>query len=89
MAEELRDASYTLPWVMIWATVVNGGMMFAMAVTIAYCIGDLDAGEKQSSGFLEGEDQDTFADHARSLADTDRISIHPDLLQRHWLTSRN
>lgn len=45
MAEELHDASYTLPRVMLWATVINGGMMFIMAVTVTYCIGDLDAGQ--------------------------------------------
>jgi amino acid transporter len=46
MAEELQDASYTLPRVMLWATIINGGMMFIMAVTVVYCIGDLDAGKQ-------------------------------------------
>jgi amino acid transporter len=47
MAEELRDASYTLPRVMLWATIINGAMMFIMAVTVTYCIGDLDAGKQE------------------------------------------
>lgn len=44
MAEELQDASYTLPRTMVWATFINGGMMFIMCITICYCIGDLDTG---------------------------------------------
>lgn len=52
MAEELRDASYTLPRVMLWAMIINGGMMFVTAVTIVYCIGDLDAGKQQWSNIL-------------------------------------
>ena len=50
MAEELQDASYRLPRVMLWATIINGGMMFIMAVTVTYCIGDLDAGERRLPG---------------------------------------
>lgn len=52
MAEELQDASYTLPRVMLWATIINGGMMFIMAVTVTYCIGDLDAGKWERSVLL-------------------------------------
>jgi hypothetical protein len=52
MAEELQDASYTLPRVMLWATIINGGMMFIMAVTVVYCIGDLDAGKSKSTDII-------------------------------------
>ena len=45
MAEELQDAAYRLPRVMLWATIINGGMMFVMAVTVTYCIGDLESGK--------------------------------------------
>ena len=44
MAEELQDAAYTLPRTMVWATIVNGAMMFIMCITICYCIGDLETG---------------------------------------------
>jgi amino acid transporter len=52
MAEELQDASYTLPRVMLWATIINGGMMFVMAVTVVYCIGDLDSGKLERVGII-------------------------------------
>jgi choline transport protein len=52
MAEELQDASYTLPRVMLWATIINGGMMFIMAVTVVYCIGDLDSGRSKSASII-------------------------------------
>lgn len=40
MAEELQDAAYTLPRILTAATVINGGLMFIMCITICYCIGD-------------------------------------------------
>jgi amino acid transporter len=52
MAEELQDASYTLPRVMLWATIINGGMMFVMAVTVVYCIADLDSGKLERVGII-------------------------------------
>lgn len=42
MAEELQDASYTLPRTMILATTINGGLMFVMCITLCYVIGDLN-----------------------------------------------
>lgn len=44
MAEELQDAAYSLPRIMVLATFINGGMMFIMCITICYCIGDLTSG---------------------------------------------
>lgn len=44
MAEELQDAAYRLPRVLVWSVVVNGAMMFIMCITICYCIGDLSTG---------------------------------------------
>lgn len=44
MSEELKDASYTLPRSMMWATFVNGAMGMITAITVAYCIGDLTEG---------------------------------------------
>ena len=41
MAEELQDAAYTLPRVIVWATFINGGLMFIMAITFCYCAGDI------------------------------------------------
>ncbi|KAK3066800.1 hypothetical protein LTR53_016701 [Teratosphaeriaceae sp. CCFEE 6253] len=45
MSEELENASYTLPRILVWATVVNGFMMFVMLITICYCIGDVESGK--------------------------------------------
>ena len=60
MAEELQDASYRLPRVMLWATIINGGMMFVMAVTVTYCIGDLESG-KLNSIHATGQRQQTYS----------------------------
>jgi amino acid transporter len=49
MAEELQDSAYTLPRTMIWATVINGGLMFIMAITVCYCIGDVETGKRDAS----------------------------------------
>lgn len=60
MAEELQDASYRLPRIMLWATIINGGMMFVMAVTVTYCIGDLESGKQKA--FVESNDRLIRAD---------------------------
>jgi amino acid transporter len=40
---------------MLWATIINGGMMFVMAVTVTYCIGDLESGkQKPIVGSIDG-----------------------------------
>jgi amino acid transporter len=62
MAEELQDASYRLPRVMLWATIINGGMMFVMAVAVTYCIGDLESGKQKPS--IVSNDRLTPADDA-------------------------
>ncbi|EXJ77510.1 hypothetical protein A1O3_09737 [Capronia epimyces CBS 606.96] len=43
MAEELRNASKTLPKVMMWTSIVNGALGFVMLVTFCYTLGDLDS----------------------------------------------
>lgn len=45
MSEELKDAAYTLPRSMMWATFINGAMGMITAITVAYCIGDLAEGK--------------------------------------------
>lgn len=49
MAEELQDAAYTIPRTLVWATFINGGMMFVMCITICYCIGDLKSGMRRAT----------------------------------------
>jgi choline transport protein len=51
MSEEIQEASYTLPRVLVWSTVVNGALMFVMAITICYCIGDLDSVLTTATGY--------------------------------------
>lgn len=62
MAEELQDASYRLPRVMLWATIINGGMMFVMAVAVTYCIGDLESGKQET--FIVSNNKHTPTDAA-------------------------
>lgn len=45
MAEELQNASYTLPRTMVLATTINGGLMFIMAITLCYTMGNLEEGK--------------------------------------------
>lgn len=42
MAEELRDASKTLPRVIVSTTVLNGALGFVMLITFVYNLGDLE-----------------------------------------------
>ncbi|KAK5726509.1 hypothetical protein LTR17_012632 [Elasticomyces elasticus] len=51
MAEELVNASFTLPRILLWATVVNGAMAFVMLVTFCYCIGDLESVLSTPTGY--------------------------------------
>ena len=40
-AEEVEDASRTLPRSIMWSVYLNGAMGFIMAITMCYCLGDL------------------------------------------------
>ena len=51
MAEELQDAAWSLPRTIVWAVVANGAMMFILAITLCYCIGDLDSVLATPTGF--------------------------------------
>lgn len=44
-SEELKDAAYTLPRSMMWATTINGVMGLITAITTAYCLGDVASRE--------------------------------------------
>ena len=90
MAEELQDAAYRLPRVMLWATIINGGMMFVVAVTLTYCIGDLESGKCKAFMLLGNNYRRTLADgSAISTINTNRLPIHPDFLQRHRVSRRD
>jgi choline transport protein len=41
MSEELYDAAYTLPRIMVYSTFANGTMALAMLIAYCYCIGDI------------------------------------------------
>ncbi|KAF7195180.1 putative amino-acid permease [Pseudocercospora fuligena] len=43
MAEEVKDASRTIPWAMVSTLILNGVTGLVMAITFAYCIGPIDA----------------------------------------------
>lgn len=42
MAEEVKDASRTIPWAMISTLVINGVTGLVMAMTFAYCLGPVE-----------------------------------------------
>lgn len=78
MSEELKDAAYTLPRSMMWATTINGAMGFVTAITVAYCIGDLETGTL--CGFQPFSLYRAH-DFIRSAQNEDRIPVHSDVLQ--------
>jgi choline transport protein len=51
MAEEVRDASKTVPRVMISTVILNGVLGFIMVVTFCYCITDLQAALNTTTGY--------------------------------------
>lgn len=51
MAEELRDASRSLPRAMIWTALVNGGMGFVMIVTFMMMLGDPEVALDSPTGY--------------------------------------
>jgi amino acid transporter len=51
MAEELQDASRSLPLAMVWTAIVNGAMGFVMIVTFCMMIGDVDTALNSPTGY--------------------------------------
>lgn len=51
MAEELRDASRSLPLAMVWTAVVNGAMGWIMIITLCFFIGDISTILETSTGY--------------------------------------
>ncbi|RMZ89218.1 hypothetical protein DV736_g3555, partial [Chaetothyriales sp. CBS 134916] len=51
MAEELKNASKTLPRVMIWTSIINGAMGFVMLVTFCYTLGNLEDALETPTGY--------------------------------------
>lgn len=43
MAEEVKDASRTIPWAMVSTLILNGFTGLVMAITFAYCLGPVEA----------------------------------------------
>jgi amino acid transporter len=41
MAEEVNDASRTLPKVIIWAVITNAAMLILVGITYVFCIGNV------------------------------------------------
>ena len=42
-AEEIRDASITLPKAIMWSVVINAILGFIMAITLIFTLGDIDS----------------------------------------------
>lgn len=43
MSEETKDASKTIPLVVVWAVIANAVMLPAVGITLICCLGDLDS----------------------------------------------
>jgi choline transport protein len=43
MAEETKDASRTIPLVIVWAVTANAVMLWVVGITFIFCLGDLDS----------------------------------------------
>lgn len=50
-AEEVEDASRTLPRSIMWSVYLNGAMGLIMAITMCYCLGDLQEVVKTDTGY--------------------------------------
>lgn len=86
MSEELKDAAYTLPRSMMWATTINGVMGFVTAITVAYCIGDLETGITSSTGrFPVPVAYGPFS----STPNGNRIPVYTDVLQLYPVSRGN
>jgi choline transport protein len=42
IAEEIQDASITLPNAIMWSVVANATLAFVMGITLAFTLGDID-----------------------------------------------
>jgi hypothetical protein len=51
LAEEIRDASRTLPLGMVWTLVLNGATGLVMVITFAFAVGNVDLILQESQGF--------------------------------------
>ncbi|KAI4191057.1 MAG: hypothetical protein L6R41_000372 [Letrouitia leprolyta] len=51
MSEEVEDASRTLPRSIMWSVYLNGAMGLIMAITMCYCLGDLQEVVKTDTGY--------------------------------------
>ncbi|QMW44888.1 hypothetical protein G4B11_008308, partial [Aspergillus flavus] len=51
MAEEVQDASRTVPWCMISTALVNGTLGFVMLITFLFTMGDIESVLQAPSGF--------------------------------------
>lgn len=67
MAEELQDASRSLPLAMVWTAIVNGAMGFVMIVTFCMMIGDVETALASPTGYAFIE---VFYDTTHSKAGT-------------------
>jgi len=64
--------------------------MFVKAVTVTYCIGDLESGKCGAFILLHNDDRRTLANGASiSPIDTNRLSVHTDFLQCHRVSRRD
>lgn len=50
-AEEVDDASRTLPRSIMWSVYLNGAMGFIMAITMCFCLGDLSQVVDSPTGY--------------------------------------
>lgn len=51
MAEEVKDASTTVPWSMVCTVILNGSLGFAIVIAFCFCLGDLSVDLSNPTGY--------------------------------------
>ena len=51
MAEEVQNASVTIPRAIIMTILINGTLGFGMLIAVLFCMGDLDAALETPTGY--------------------------------------
>lgn len=87
MAEELRDASRSLPRAMMWTAYVNGSMGFVMIITFMMMLGDPETALDSATGYPFIDVSLPFAYLTRCLANN--ITSCSTEQQARWLARRS
>ena len=68
MAEEVQNADVIVPWSMVFTTVLNGAMGFAMVVAVLFVTPDIESALESTTGSLGYPYMDIFLTATQSQA---------------------